>query len=183
MVRGVATTGQEKEKKRSERHLIYTFCWLLPVAKQLHTSHSLGQMQGCKGKWMLSAESQVNMQRWSKTCRSPEDSPSLTAISHVALAYTTASLEYKIKHVLYAHVQATTWPSFRLQFLRATNVDQLDKVDHFMGWYHIVKSKVFTSAVKFTLVTERFIWKTFFHWKQAVETFSIWLTLESAFNN
>lgn len=64
-----STTGQEKEKQRPERHLIYAFCYLLSVAKQLHTSHSSGKMQGCKvstGKWMLSVESQVNTERSSK---------------------------------------------------------------------------------------------------------------------
>lgn len=129
MVRGVATTGQEKQSP--ERHLFYAFYYLLPVAKQLRTYHSSGKMQGCKvstGKWMLSVKSQGNIQRQSKTHLPAKDCPSLMDIPHTALAYTTTPFQYRIKYVLYAlSQQATTWLSFRLQFLRTTTVQQLDR--------------------------------------------------------
>lgn len=101
---------------------------LLPsVCGKLHTSQSSCKMQECKvstGKWMLSVESLVNMQR-KLMCLHRALHHLWTC--HTALAHTTTSIQYRIKYVLYApSLQATTWLFFRLHLLTATNIHQLD---------------------------------------------------------
>lgn len=83
--------AEERETEPTETPDLYL---LIPSACGKTTLHFLlfrqdAKVQGKHWKWMLSAESQVNVKRWSKTCLPTEDSPSLMDISHIALAYTT----------------------------------------------------------------------------------------------